>query len=104
MIYHTLTIGGDEYRLRLTSGAIKAIEKKLGQSLFNAIENIQDNMMDTITAILWGAIQPLNANFSYQKADGLFDQYINDGNTVEDLMQEINALFEVSGFCQKGQA
>ena len=101
--YHAIVIGGDEYKLRLTSSAIKSIEKKLGKPLFTALDNIQDNLLDTITAILWGAAQPFNANLSYEKAEGLFDQYIEDGHDVEDLMQEILALFAASGFLKRGQ-
>ena len=101
--FYTLTIGGEEYKLRLTASAIMSIEKKLGKSLFAALEGIQDNMVETITTIIWAAMQPFNANFPFEKAAGLFDQYIDDGNSLEDLMQEINALFEASGFFKKGQ-
>jgi len=102
--FHTLTVGGQDYKLRLTASAIMAIEKKLGKSLFAALENIEDSMIETIATVLWGAMQPLNANCSFEMAVELFDQYIDDGNSVEDLMQEINSLFEASGFFKKGQA
>ena len=102
--FYTLTIGGEDYKLRLTASAIMQIEKKLGQSLFSALENVQDNMIETVTTLLWGAMQPFNANFAFDKAAGLFDQYIDDGNSIEDLMREINGLFEASGFFKKGQA
>jgi hypothetical protein len=49
-------------------------------------------------------MQPFNANFPFEKAAGLFDQYIDDGHSIEDFMQEINGLFEASGFFKKGQA
>ena len=100
---YTLTVGGEEYKLRLTASAIMQIEKKLGKSLFSALEGIQNNMIETITVILWGAMQPFNANFPFDKAVGLFDQYIDDGHSVEDLMLEINALFKASGFFKKGR-
>ena len=102
--YHSLTVGGQEYKLRLTASAIMSIEKKLGKSLFAALEKIEDNMIETIATVLWGALQPLNANSSFDTAMSLFDQYVDDGNSVEDLMQEINALFEASGFFKRGQA
>ena len=102
--YHSLTVNGEEYRLRLTAGAIVSIEKKLGKSLFSALESIQDNMVETMTTILWGAMQPLNPGFTPEKAAELFDDYIDDGHSIEGLMQEINALFEASGFFRKGQA
>lgn len=101
--FYTITIGGEELKLRLTASSIMQIEKKLGKSLFTALENIQDNMIETITTILWGAMQAFNANFSFDKAAGLFDQYIDDGHSIEELMQEINSLFEASGFFKKGQ-
>jgi len=101
---HTITIGGQEYKLRLTASAIMAIEKRLSKSLFVALETIQDNAIETIVTIIWGALQPLNANFPFEKAAGLFDQYIDDGHSIEELMQEVNALFESSGFFKKGQA
>lgn len=99
--FYILTIGGEEYKLRLTASAIMQIEKKLGQSLFTALENMQDNMIETVTTILWGAMQPLNANFSFEKAADLFDQYIDDGHSIEELMLEIDALFAASGFSKK---
>jgi len=101
--FYTITVGGEEHKLRLTASAIMAIEKKLGKSLFSALESIQDNAIETITTIIWGAMQPFNANFPFDKAAGLFDKYIDDGNSIEDLMMEINGLFEASGFFSKGQ-
>jgi 5-carboxymethyl-2-hydroxymuconate isomerase len=101
--FYTITIGGEEYKLRLTASAIMAIEKKLGKSLFAALENIQEHMMETIITIIWGAMQPLNANFTFEKAVVLIDDYIDDDHAVEDLMGEINALLETSGFFKTGQ-
>lgn len=89
--------------MRLTAGAIMSIEKKLGRPLFTALEHIQENMVETITTILWGALQPMNAGFTMEKAVELFDDYIDEGHSIEELMQEINALFEISGFFKRGQ-
>lgn len=102
--FYTITIGGEDYKLRLTASSIMQIEKKLGQSLFSALENVQDNMIEIVTTLLWGAMQAFNANFPFDKAAGLFDQFIDDGNSIEDFMREINGLFEASGFFKKGQA
>ena len=101
--FYTLKAGDEEYKLRLTASSLWAIEKKLGKSLFTAFDSTQDNMIEIIITILWGAMQPLNANYTFEEATAMFDQYIDDGNTIEDLMREINSLFEVSGFFKKGQ-
>ena len=102
--FYTMTVGGEEYKMRLTASAIMQIEKKLGKPLFKALETIQDNMVETVAAILWGAAQTMNHNFSYEKALQLFDDYVDDGHSLEELMQEINQLFEASGFFKRGQA
>ena len=102
--FYTMMVNGEEYKMRLTAGAIIQIEKKLGKPLFKALETIQENMVETITTIIWGAMQPLNAGFTMEKATALFDDYIDDGHSIEELMQEINGLFEASGFFKKGQA
>ena len=49
-------------------------------------------------------MQPLNHGFTLENATGLFDDYIDEGHSIEELMQEINGLFEASGFFKKGQA
>ena len=89
--------------MRLTAKAIMEIEKKLGKPLFTALEHIQENMIETITTIIWGAMQPFNAGFTMEKATALFDEYIDDGHSIEELMLEVNKLFEASGFFRKGQ-
>lgn len=101
--FYIFTVRGEEYKLRLTASVIMSIEKKLGKPLFAALENIQDNMIETITTILWGALQPFNAGFTQERAIALFDDYIDEGHSIEELMREINGLFEASGFFKKGQ-
>lgn len=102
--FYTMTVGGEEYKMRLTAGAIMQIEKKLGKPIFKVLETLQDNMVETIITILWGAMQPLNAGFTMEKATALFDEYIDEEHSIEDMMNEIIRLFEVSGFFKKGQA
>ena len=102
--FYMFTVGGETYKLRLTAKSIMEIEKRLGKPLFKALETIQDNMVETITTILWGAMQPFHAGFTTEKAIELFDRYIDEGHSIEELMQEVNRLFEASGFFKKGQA
>ena len=59
--FYTLIVNNEEYKLRLTASAIMSIEKKLGKSLFKALESIQENMVETIITVIWGAMQPLNS-------------------------------------------
>ncbi|MEG0753163.1 MAG: DUF6096 family protein [Angelakisella sp.] len=97
-------VGSEEYKLRLTADAILTAEKKLGKSVFTALQNIQDNLFETVTVILWAAMQSMQHGTTMEKVYTLYDQYIDDGNSIEDLLQVISALFEASGFFKKGQA
>lgn len=101
--FYTLTVGEKSYNMRLTASAIMQIEKKLGKPFFKVLENIQDNMVETVTTIIWGAMQPLNAGFTIEKAMTLFDDYIDDGHSIKELMDEIKHIIEASGFFNKGQ-
>jgi len=100
---HAITTGGKEYPLRLTTGAVMSIEKKLGKSMLTALENIEENMVETIVTILWGAMQPLNDNISFEDTMNLIDEYIDEGNTFDDMMYEVIAFLSMSGFVNGGQ-
>jgi len=105
MLKHiVLTVQGTEYRLRLTSAAIVSIEKKLGRSMFDALEHIQENLIETVTVILWGSMQALNDGIPLEKVYDIFDAYIDEGNCVEDIVQIISQVLQTSGFFKKGQA
>ena len=99
--YYTLTASDKKYKLRLTESAIMQIEEKLDKPIYAVIENIWENMVETIATIIWATAQTINKNFSYEKAMSLFDDYIDDGNSTEDLIGEIYALFESSDYIKK---
>jgi hypothetical protein len=102
-LFYTLTVGDEEYKLRLTAGAMMSIEKKLGKSFLKAMEDVDNLSIETITTVLWGAMQPFNSGFTMEKASKLFDDYIDDGNSVEDMMGVILDMLKASGFFSKGQ-
>jgi len=101
--FNTITIGETEHKLRLTTGAVMSIEKKLGKSMLTALENVEENMVETLVTILWGALRPFNKDITFEKAVDLLDDYFDDGNSLEQLMGEMNSLLETSGFFSKGQ-
>ncbi|MBC8536890.1 DUF6096 family protein [Feifania hominis] len=100
----TLQVGGEEYRLRLTAEAILAAEKKLDKSIITALQTIQENLLGTVTVILWAAMQPLQPGTTMERVYEIYDDYIDGGHTVEELLAVITELFEVSGFFKRGQA
>ena len=101
--YYTLTVGGEDYKLRFTASSIMETEKKLGKSILDALNSLKENAIGTMTTILWGAMQSLNPGFSEKDALAMFDNYIDAGNKFEDVIKVIGDVLEVSGFFGKGQ-
>lgn len=101
--FYTFTVCGEEYKLRLTASAIMQIEKKLGRSMFDVIQNIQDNAVENLTTIIWGAAQYFHKNFTTEQAATLFDNFIDEENTIQDLVKEAEHILIASGFLNKEQ-
>ncbi|MCL2718974.1 MAG: DUF6096 family protein [Lachnospiraceae bacterium] len=102
--FYTLTVGEKSYQLRLTIKSIRATEEKLGSSMFSALGNLKDDSVGTITTILWGALQAFNPGFTEDDAATLIDEYIDEDNSIDNMLQIITDVFEVSGLFKKGQA
>ncbi|MDR0286706.1 MAG: hypothetical protein LBI03_03220 [Clostridiales bacterium] len=60
-------------------------------------------MITTFVATLWGAMLETDADFTFEQAASLIDQYIDDGHSFSDLIGEINGILKTSGFCIKYQ-
>ena len=100
----TLEIGGEEYKLKLSLKASAAIEKKLGRSLQASIDDADDNPLEMLITVMWGAMQAFHPEISIEEVADLLEQYLDEGHSVEELMDEIKVMFETSPFFKKGQA
>ena len=97
MMYTEFTAGNRDYRLRLNTRAIIALEKQLGcnpLSIFGDGETIPT--IGTMVAILHAALQQLEHGVSYDKACEIFDEYLEE-NTMTDFLPVIIDLYNVSG-------
>lgn len=89
--------------LRLTADSVARIEKRMGKAFFSGVGKIQDNLIENLVTILWGAILELDADFTFEQAATLMDQYIDDGHSFEEWMREIDCLLETGGFFIHGR-
>lgn len=60
-------------------------------------------MMMTLVATLWGAMLEYNADFTFEQVASLFNQYIDNGHSFEELTQEINGILKTAGFVLKDE-
>lgn len=92
-------IGDDSYKLKLSAGAVIAAEKELGRGLVASLENADSVNVQTI--FLHAAMQKFNANTTRATVNDLYDDYMDLGGTIEDIMTLIREVLTVSGFLKE---
>ena len=102
MNYIDFTAGGKEYKLRLSIRATVALEKQLG---VNPLMIFGDgDKMPTITEmvyILHASLQQLNHGITLDNAYSIFEDWLNDGNTITDFLPIIIEIYKASGIIKQ---
>ena len=98
MMYVDFTAGNKEYKLRLTTRGVVALEKQLDCNPLMIFGN--GDKIPTITTmvqVLHAALQPMNHGITLDDAYGIFDEYLDDGHIVTDFIAVIVDIYKVSG-------
>ena len=98
MMYVDFTAGNRNYKLRLTTRGVVALEKQLGCNPLMIFGN--GDKVPTITTmvqVLNAALQPMNQGITLDDAYDIFDEYLNDGHIVTDFIAIIVEIYKVSG-------
>lgn len=98
MMYVDFTAGNRNYKLRLTTRGVVALEKQLGCNPLMIFGN--GDKVPTITTmvqVLNAALQPMNQGITLDEAYDIFDEYLNDGHIVTDFIAVIVEIYKVSG-------
>lgn len=107
MVYTTIKVKGNELKLRLDARNTVALERKLGRNpldVFMEVGNGKIPPIECLIAILYCSLQPLEHGYTEDKVYTLYDEYIEDGNSLMDLLEVIVNIFEVSGFMKKDES
>lgn len=102
MNYVDFTAGGNEYKLRLNVRNTVALEKLLGCNPLTVFGN--GDTIPTLTVmvqILHASMQQLNHGITLEKAYSIFDEWLDDGNTLLDFLPIIIEVYKVSGIISK---
>ena len=103
MLYYNWTVGGKDYKCRLTARACVDLEKKLGENPLNVFIKIANangalpSVGDMVT-ILHASLQSMEHGISLDRAYELYDQYVDEGHTLVEFIPVILEIFKVSGF------
>ena len=98
MMYCDFTANGNEYKLRLNTRDVVALEKHLGCNPMGIFGD--GKTIPTITqmvAILHASLQPYQHNITMDKAFTIYDEWLADGHTMPEFLGVIVDVYKVSG-------
>lgn len=102
MMYVDFTAGNKDYKLRLNTRNVVALEKALG---CNPVHIFGDgSAMPTITTfvqVLHAALQTYHHGISLNDAYDIFDEYLEDGHASTDFIYVIMDVYRASGIIPK---
>ena len=100
-------VGGETYRLKLTTSDIMELEKRYGTNLLDVISPDTDTGMPALAVMLditHTAAQKFHHGLKRTDLVDLFDRYVDDGGSQLDFyMQVFTDIFVVSGFFSKAR-
>lgn len=106
-MFTELIIGGESYKLRLTTRASVQLEKALGYNpiaMFMAIEAGEMPKLSDLLIILQAMLQTYHHGYTIDKTYDLFDRYVEDGHNMFDLVPVFIEVFQQSGYMSAGNA
>ena len=97
MMYIDFNAGGKDYKLRLATRNIVALEKAIGCNPLSIFGNGEElPSITTMVMILWQSLQKFHHNIGLNEAYDIFDEFLEE-NTAMDFIPVILDIYKVSG-------
>ena len=106
-MYTELIINGESYKLRLNTKASINLEKALGKNPLIVLMDAAEGNLPKITDIilmLQAMLQTYHHGYNLDKTMDLFDKYVEDGNSMIELIPVLLEVFQTSGYISKNAA
>ena len=104
MMYIDFHAGDKDYKLRLATRNIVALEKQIGcnpLAIFGTGETIPE--VSIMVAVLHASLQKYEHGIDMEKAYDIFDTYLEDGHTMTDFLSVIVEIYKASGLIANGK-
>lgn len=104
MLFVDFTAGGKDYKLRLTTKDIIALEKKLGCNPLAIFGN--GDTIPTLTSmvqVLHASLQSTHHGVSLDDAYNIFDEYLAEEHIITDFIPVIVDIYKVSGIIREAE-
>lgn len=105
MYFVDFTAGNKDYKLRLTTKDIVALEKQLGCNPLAIFGN--GDTLPTLTSmvqVLHASLQSMNHGITMNDAYDIFDNYMADGHIMTDFVPVIVDIYKASGIIKDNEA
>jgi len=103
MLYVDFKVKDKEYKLRLATRNLVALEKAIGKnplSIFGTGDEIPS--ITTMVNILFYSLQQFQHSINYNDACDIFDNYLEE-NSMTDFLSVILDVYRVSGIIRDGK-
>lgn len=99
------TVGGKEYKLKLTTAVICQLEDKFKCNLMNILANSGGMpSLSVMLTITQGAMKSWEHGIKYVDVQELFDRYCEEGGTQLSFVTDVlMPIYQVSGFFSETQ-
>jgi hypothetical protein len=102
-----LKIGEKTLKLGMKTRQVVALEKALGKSPLNILMDAQEGALPPVNdmlIILWAALQQYEHGYNMEAVYDLYDEYVEAGNTMMDLIPLVIDVLSVSGYIKIDEA
>ena len=102
-MYVDFEVKNKAYKLRLNTRNVVALEKALGTNPLN-IFDLEGNTIPSITSmvcVLHASLQQYHHGITVNDAYDIFDDYLEDGHTVDEFIYVILDIYRESGIIPK---
>lgn len=106
MNYYILTIKETEYKLKLTTRNIVALEKDIGKNPIFLFSNQANKNLPTIeemVKVLYHSLRSQHEDITFEGAYDILDSWLEDGHIISEFPAVITEIFLLSGIFKKGK-
>jgi len=96
-MFYTWKVADKEYQLKLTMRAMKELEVKLGRSPMQLFDKGTFATTEDLMTVIHCAIKSNHQDITEDDIYDLVDNWIEDGNTYQDLVPLIIDVYKTSG-------
>lgn len=102
--YVAWTVGGKEYKLKLTTSVITKLEQRFGKSLMVAVLDDGIPPLSTVVTVIQASLQRFHHGIKSYDVELMLDEYLDAGGTQISLLKDVvYPLMADAGFFTEAQ-